>query len=198
MYLWTILDPFERALRWAQSAASGRPYNFSWFRNGLLAASGLPATRRSAEWLAGQGIASVLTLTEWIPGPLLEAGFVVKHVPMRNGMPAPPAKLGEAVEFLVGQLRSGRATLVHCLSGRGRTGMVLAAYLVAAEGYRAADAIREVSSLRPGSLRDRRQALSVVEFEASLAGRRGSGPRRRGRTSFSSPPRGVPSCGVPS
>ncbi|MDP7981688.1 MAG: dual specificity protein phosphatase family protein [Conexivisphaerales archaeon] len=167
-----LLDPLERILRWTQSAASGRPYNFSWFRDSLLAASGIPATRRSAEWLAERGVESVLTLTEWIPGPLFEVGFTVRHVPMRNGMPASPEKLREAVDFLVEQLESGRRSLVHCLSGRGRTGMVLAAYLVAAEGYSAADAIREVSSLRPGSLRNHRQALSVVEFESSLSGRR--------------------------
>lgn len=172
-----VLDRLELALRWIQSAASGRPYNFSWFRDGLLAASGIPATNRSAEWLASQGIESVLTLMEWVPRPLAGAAFTIGHVPMRNGRPAPPWKLMEAVEFLRGQLGAGRRSLVHCLSGRGRTGMVLAAYLVAVEGYSASDAVREVSSLRPGSLRDRRQVESVFEFERSL----GRGPPRGSR-----------------
>ncbi|MGC8970213.1 MAG: NTP transferase domain-containing protein [Conexivisphaera sp.] len=163
-----IIDPLERALRWAQSAATGRPYNFSWFRDRSLAASGIPATRRSAQWLAREGIESVLTLTEWVPGSLLGSGFLIKHVPMRNGKPAPRERLREAVDFLVEQLGMGRRSLVHCLSGRGRTGMVLAAYLVVAEGYGASDAVREVSALRPGSLRNRRQVRSVLEFGASL------------------------------
>lgn len=164
-----LLDPLEYALRWTQSAASGRPYNFSWFRDGILAASGIPATRRSAAWLAGEGIESVLTLTERIPESIAGDGFTIRHVAMRNGMPAPPERLSEAVDFLVKQLELGRRSLVHCVSGRGRTGMVLAAYLVAAEGRSAADAVREVSTRRPGSLKNRRQVLSVFEFERSLA-----------------------------
>ncbi len=176
-----LLDPLERALRYAQSALSGRPYNFSWFRDGVLAASGIPATRRSAEWLAKEGIESVLTLTEWVPGSLLGMGFRLRHVPMRNWMPAPPQKLEEAVGFLAEEVGSGRRSLVHCLSGRGRTGMVLAAYLIAVEGYDAEEAVREVSASRPGSLRNKLQVLAVHEFELYKRGRR-SFPRQRDRS----------------
>lgn len=157
----TIRDAVEYAARSVYSSLLSKPYNFSWFREGSIAASGLPATRSSVEWLVRQGIKSVLSLTESVPGPLLGSGLRLYHVPMENRMPAPVGKLVEAARVVKTEASSGNPVLVHCLSGRGRTGMVLASYLVLVEGLDPEDAIALVRRTRPGSLRREDQANSV-------------------------------------
>lgn len=49
--------------------------------------------------------------------------------------------------------------------GRGRTGTMLACYLVAKEGYSAVDAITETRKRRPHSIETRTQEKAVHDFE---------------------------------
>ena len=57
---------------------------------------------------------------------------------------------------------------VHCAMGRGRTGTMLACYLVSKEGYSAEEAITEVRKRRKNSIETRTQENAVMEFERSL------------------------------
>lgn len=57
---------------------------------------------------------------------------------------------------------------VHCAMGCGRTGTILACYLVASEGYTADDAIAEARKRRKGSIETRRQEQAVKDYEESL------------------------------
>ena len=54
---------------------------------------------------------------------------------------------------------------MHCAMGRGRTGTMLACYLVAKEGYSGDEAIDEIRRRRRGSIETRRQEAAVREFE---------------------------------
>ena len=54
---------------------------------------------------------------------------------------------------------------VHCAMGRGRTGTLLACYLVAKEGYTAEQAIEETRKRRPHSIETRDQERVIHEFE---------------------------------
>ena len=53
---------------------------------------------------------------------------------------------------------------VHCAAGKGRTGTVLAAYLVT-QGMTAGEAIRKVRELRPGSVETYEQEQMIREWE---------------------------------
>lgn len=57
---------------------------------------------------------------------------------------------------------------IHCAMGCGRTGTILACYLVASEGYSADDAIIETRKRRKGSIETRRQEQAVRDYEKSL------------------------------
>ena len=59
---------------------------------------------------------------------------------------------------------------VHCAMGCGRTGTILACYLVASEGYSADDAIIEARKRRKGSIETRRQEQAVRDYEKSFRG----------------------------
>lgn len=54
---------------------------------------------------------------------------------------------------------------VHCRAGYGRTGTMLACYLVAVEGYSAAGAITETRRRRSWSIETEQQEQAVFDFE---------------------------------
>ena len=60
-----------------------RPRNFSWFIEGVMAASGFPETPGHFQYLREQGIDTIITLTDWKPqmeyaGPGRSLNFVSK------------------------------------------------------------------------------------------------------------------------
>jgi hypothetical protein len=63
---------------------------------------------------------------------------------------------GKILPFIEDSRSQSKKTVVHCAGGKGRTGHVLAAWLVFSEQYSPDDAIREVSSLY-------REPLEAVE-----------------------------------
>ncbi len=140
-------------LRNLRGLIAERPYNFGWFDESV-AASGRPVNRSQLRYVASLGIKAVLSLTE---DPIPEEdvrglGLEYYHIPMRNHEMPDGETLERAARLLVDLTGSGKKVLVHCAAGQGRTGTVLAAYLILKDGLTAEEAIRRVRSLRPGSI----------------------------------------------
>ena len=151
-----------------------RPYNFSWFDE-VVAASGRPVNRSQLQYIASLGIKAVISLTEDpIPEELIKGlGLECYHVPMRNHEMPDEETLERAVGLITGLTSSGKKVLVHCAGGQGRTGTVLAAYLILKDGMSAEEAIEKVRSLRPGSI-EPVQERGLREWTRRLEGRRRS------------------------
>jgi|BEDMetMinimDraft_2_1075160.scaffolds.fasta_scaffold07905_3 atypical dual specificity phosphatase len=161
----------SRTLRVILGLILGRPSNFSWFREGKIAGSGLPVGEKGYRWLKDHGVSAILCLTEDAWGKQLaqKLGLEYRHLPMVNRHPEVPLKLDQAVDAIKDILLSGKKVLVHCQAGQGRTGMVLAAFLIREEGFHAQDAIDYVRKVRPGSLKRKRQVEALHEYERYLS-----------------------------
>ncbi len=142
----------------------GRPSNFSLFDKGLYA-SGLPYGKRAIKWIKEKGINSVINLTEYN----LEYDDLEKtHIPMENGKPQEPEVLHQAVKAIENYQKNKMITLVHCSAGIGRTGMVLACYLIYKYNMKAQDALKKLRELRKGSISDKSQEKCVYLYERWL------------------------------
>jgi atypical dual specificity phosphatase len=141
------------------------PTRFSWIDRPHLAACARPVEPEELKWMRQQGIQLLLTLCEdrirrdWTDA----AGLLVMHVPIVD-MTAPTQEQLHRCVSALDRLRSqGMGVAVHCTAGLGRTGTILAAYLVG-QGFTPTAAIARVRELRPGSIETAEQEDAVVEF----------------------------------
>ncbi|MDE1853180.1 MAG: dual specificity protein phosphatase family protein [Thaumarchaeota archaeon] len=138
-------------LRRLRARVADQPTGFVWIEKGKLAGSGWPASRSQVEWLVRAGVRSILGLTEEpLPKQWIEAfGLVYGHVPMRDHEPPSFDSLEKGVEFIRVQVGAGRPVAVHCLAGEGRTGCVLAAFLIKERGMSPDQALGALRELKP-------------------------------------------------
>jgi protein-tyrosine phosphatase len=175
-----------KAYRRIRANFTDRPTFFTWVRGTSLAASGRPYSKKQVDWLRSKGVNVILTLTEEpLPGEWTE-GLEAKHIAMKDHSPVGHSEMQLAADYIAASLSDGKVVLVHCLAGKGRTGSVLAAYMVAYEGKTARQAIEDLRAKRGGSV-EGPQERSVLEFEA-VALRGGSSRARPRGTTARTPP----------
>jgi len=141
-----------------------RPTNFSWLIGDELAGSGMPTTHDEFEWIKGQGIRAVVTMTENPLPPEWTEGTEYIHLPTPD-LRAPDAdKITRATDFVQENIKAGRPVMVHCAAGLGRAGTILACYLIRYKGYTSQDAISEIRQRRPGSIQSAEQEDAVMRY----------------------------------
>ena len=142
---------------------------FSWVEQDTLAAMARPGRERDLEvdlvWLQSEGITVLVSLTEEpIPKEVLEKyGMVGLHLPVEDFTPPTLAQIDRFLGEVDRAKSEGGALGIHCTAGKGRTGTMLAAYLVSG-GLSAEDAIAKIRKLRPGSVETAAQEERVAEF----------------------------------
>ena len=141
--------------------------NFSWLIEGEIAGMAKPASSvYDFEFLKDNGFEAIVSLSELPLSEVLieEFGFTVKHIPVRDFGAPTLEQIEDFVAFAENARSEGKKLVVHCDAGIGRTGTMLACYLVS-KGYSATDAIEEVRIRRPGSLETIEQEEVVLKYE---------------------------------
>jgi atypical dual specificity phosphatase len=119
-------------------------------------------------WLQhDRGISSLLTLTERPLDAVLLATYGIEalHVPIEDLAPPTPEQFQTALYFIDRQRSQGKAVAVHCLMGQGRTGSILAAYLIR-NGMSPGEALHELRVICPGAVENPAQEQALRAFAA--------------------------------
>ena len=116
-------------------------------------------------WLKQQGVGAVLSLTEspLAAEALARQGMEALHLPVPDLAPPTLEQLMGALEFIDEQHALGRGVVVHCLMGQGRTGTVLAAYLIRS-GASPEEALRTLRAVCPGAVGAAAQEQALHTF----------------------------------
>ena len=154
--------------RKVHGTVTGKPDKFSWLIKNKLAGSAIPTSIDEVQWAIDQGVKSIVTIREesldesWIK----DVNYLHIH---SNDMGVPEfADLVAAVDFIHRRITNSEPVMVHCLAGMGRTGVILACYLVKYQKMSAGEATEKVREKRPGSIQSYPQEEIIFQFEKSL------------------------------
>jgi atypical dual specificity phosphatase len=150
------------------------PSRFGWILPERLAGSGRPgrynALREDLAFLRDQGIGVIISLLETTLNleDYSREGFEAHHFPVEDFTAPTLEQAAEACTVITEALDRGNKVVVHCNAGIGRTGTILACFLVhiGTEPDQAVAAIREQ---RPLSLETREQVEMVHAYHRHRA-----------------------------
>ena len=152
--------------------------NFSWLMPNKIAGSGqiggwYPESQQvliSDLWeLRDLGVGAVVSLTEQplSSRALTTVGMDYLHLPIPDMSPPSLREIEEFLAFSTVCIEKGKPVLAHCGAGLGRTGTMLACYLVE-RGHEPATAICKVRAERPGSIETNEQEMVIFQYASSL------------------------------
>lgn len=145
------------------------PNGFRWILPGRLAGTPMPGVVQSVDQdlaaLRTVGITQLITLTEndISQEALHRHGLRNLHLPIRDREPPTLAQVRMLLTRINTLLKNGEVVAVHCLAGLGRTGTILASWLIH-EGLTASAALERIRKVEPGYV----QSASQEEFLASV------------------------------
>ncbi|MDP9357997.1 MAG: dual specificity protein phosphatase family protein [Chloroflexota bacterium] len=136
----------------------------AWIEPQLLGCR-YPRRESALAGLAQQRVSLLVNLHErgHDPSRLARHGLLEVHLPVKDFSAPSPAQLEQGIVAIVGAVAAGQRVAVHCGGGLGRTGTLLACYLVH-QGWSAEAAIARVRERRPGSIETAGQVAAVHAY----------------------------------
>ncbi len=159
--------------RWFHGRFANRPTNFSWVIEKKLAGSGMPVNLPQLLWVAKNGIRSIITVresplpTSWLTNTSQKLEYM--HLKVDDFGAPPLESLESTVRYIDQRINEEKPVLVHCAAGKGRTGTILAAYIMKQDpNLSSLEAITKIRVLRPGSIQSEEQISALQSFEKHL------------------------------
>jgi len=147
---------------------TGKPDNFSWLIEHKLAGSAIPTSKDEIKWLHEEGVKSIVTIREEPLDVDWTDNMNYLHV-LSNDMGVPTFDdLKNSIDFIHQRIENDEPVMVHCLAGLGRTGTILACYLIKYEKMSAEDAIQHVREKRHGSIQSFVQEELIFQYAKTL------------------------------
>lgn len=138
----------------------------SWILTGRLLALSYPS-ESDLRRLKEMGIQALCSLTEDVEELKLVGGIDHHHLPYRDMTPPEPSLIDNFVATVDEYFFKNQPVAVHCHAGLGRTGTLLACYLVHL-GMSATEALKHVRNRRKGSVQTAEQERAIVRYENRL------------------------------
>ncbi|MGE8318719.1 MAG: ATP-binding cassette domain-containing protein [Comamonas sp.] len=166
-----LIQPIPAAFRYIP--ASRGPRGFAWVVPGRLAGTPKPGVVQSIDVdltaLRTCGVTTLVTLTEtnMDQAALARHGMRNVFLPVKDREPPSVAQLQMLMIKMKRLLLGGEVLAVHCLAGLGRTGTVLAAWLIF-EGVTAEEALRRVRAIESQYVQSDVQEAILFEYEELL------------------------------
>ncbi|XP_057580855.1 protein tyrosine phosphatase domain-containing protein 1 isoform X1 [Hippopotamus amphibius kiboko] len=180
---------YENAARWSEQEQAIKGVYSSWVTDNILAMA-RPSTELLEKYciieqFRSHGIKSIINLQRpgehascgnpleqesgftYLPEAFMEAGIYFYNFGWKDYGVASLTTILDMVKVMTFALQEGKVA-IHCHAGLGRTGVLIACYLVFATRMTADQAIIFVRAKRPNSIQTRGQLLCVREFTQFL------------------------------
>lgn len=140
---------------------------FSWVIPGKIAGSHKPRDLGEIDDWINQGIKAVVVLEEKhkriVDVDVLSKYFDVLDVPIKDFAIPTINEIEIVTKWIDERIKENKPVVIHCGTGLGRTGVIIASYLVSV-GWRPEDAISYVRRKRPGSIETEDQERIVYDY----------------------------------
>lgn len=150
------------------------PRSFHWIVPGKLAGCAAPGVVNAIDYdlavLDRMGITYLITLTETNldQDALRRFGLKNLHLPIFDREAPSNAQTHMLLVRMERLMTQGEVLAVHCKAGLGRTGTILAAWMIRDGGFTAAEAIRRLRLIEPGFIQSQDQEQFLFNYEHDL------------------------------
>ena len=144
-----------------------RPDRGDWVEGERLLLCASPDSKTALKLLASERRISVLlNVRESTHDPKRLAAYNLceVHLPVPDKSAPTPPQIEAGVAAIVRLLESGHRLAIHCRSGKGRSGVLAACYLVGVKGLTADEAIARVRAARKGAIETDEQAAAIAAY----------------------------------
>jgi atypical dual specificity phosphatase len=146
--------------------------NFSWVIDGKLAGHREPSSDEELIWLKNLRILALVRMAEKDKSKvsslqITHLGLLDCHEPVPDFTAPTIPQINRMVEFITHSVSNGRPVGVSCGAGLGRTGTILACYLVN-QGWDSDEAINEVRAKRLGSIETGEQEKVIKAYASNM------------------------------
>ena len=147
------------------------PANFSWLLRNKLAGCARPREDSELSWLWNHGIRAIVCLNRENPlsrETIEDRGFVYEFIPVKDFSAPSMDDIKKYIKFVTDMINQEKPVVTCCGAGIGRTGTMLAVYLVN-EGYPPIRALEEVKRKRGCGVEAEEQMEAVQKYAEYLS-----------------------------